>query len=92
MWAAAVHWDRAVAIAATLRCACGPATSSAAALTRALHAAYALWAAKDPRNPNWWWNEIGVPDKVQKASVLFKAQLTVRRGRRVGGMQCSGVL
>ena len=22
------------------------------------------WARHDPRNPNWWWNEIGIPRKM----------------------------
>ena len=72
-----MHWDRVVAMAATLRCTCAAATSSADALSRGVHAGFALWAAKNPMNPNWWWNEIGVPGKVQKASVLMKDQLSV---------------
>jgi hypothetical protein len=44
------------------------------ALLRACRGRY--WAVNDFRNPNWWWNELGIPNQVQQASVLMKQDLT----------------
>ena len=42
------------------------------------HALTALryWIAKDPRNPNWWWNIIGTPLLVVEISTLLRPILT----------------
>ncbi len=33
------------------------------------------WTDHDYRNPNWWWNEIGVPQLVGQIGILMGAQL-----------------
>ncbi len=39
-------------------------------------AAYRLWIVRDPHNPNWWWNEIGVPQLLCEIATLLRSQLT----------------
>ena len=34
------------------------------------------WIAQDPRNPNWWHNEIGVPQQLGNLMILMDGQLT----------------
>ena len=67
-------------MAATLRCTSCPSAVpvDSERLLTAIHAGYGLWARRAPVNPNWWWNEIGVPNYVQAASVMVKGQLKVR--------------
>lgn len=34
------------------------------------------WLAHDYQNPNWWWNQIGVPEYVSEIMVLMEPDLT----------------
>lgn len=34
------------------------------------------WLRMDPQNPNWWWNQIGVPKSLLPAMLLLDGQLT----------------
>jgi len=47
-----------------------PATESAC------HKALGYWLKGDFRNPNWWWNEIGVPQRIGSAGLLMDEFLT----------------
>jgi chondroitin AC lyase len=43
-----------------------------AKVIRALHA----WTSRDYQNPNWWWNEIGVPELIGEIASLMQPQLS----------------
>ena len=39
-------------------------------IAHCLAAAFAWWMKHKPRNPNWWWNEIALPDRLTKILLL----------------------
>ncbi len=41
-----------------------------------MHLAYNYWIMNDPRNPNWWYNEIGVPRAFGPIMILLEAELS----------------
>ena len=45
-------------------------------VVEAFHRVLGWWLAQDPRNTNWWWNEIGVPQYLGEACLLFTEPLT----------------
>ena len=51
-------------------------TAPDARVVEAFHRALDWWLAKDPMNSNWWWNEIGVPQTLGEACLLFTEPLT----------------
>jgi len=60
-------------------------------LSRAISRGLDFWLARDFRNPNWWWNRIGVPRALSRILLLAERDLTgaqrsagieiLRRGR-----------
>ena len=52
------------------------AGSSAPNLTDAIHKALTHWLKNDYTNPNWWWNDIGVPRTLSLILLLFDKELT----------------
>ena len=73
-WMTVRHLSHLVAMARAFRQPNGALTGSAklkAAILRGLD----HWLAKDYRNPNWWWNEIGVPMNLGKVLVLMEKDL-----------------
>jgi chondroitin AC lyase len=44
-------------------------------LKSAILAALDLWEERDFRSPNWWWNEIGVPETLGDALLLLEQDL-----------------
>jgi len=43
------------------------------------------WLQKDPQNPNWWWNEIGVPRSLARILLLMQDELS--KLQRAGGLK-----
>ena len=41
----------------------------------AIHRAFALWIKRDPKCPNWWYNQIGVPRLLAPAGLLLGDEL-----------------
>jgi chondroitin AC lyase len=68
-WKAGAHLDRALAMA---KAAAGPAPQPAKSALRdaTLRAAH-YWIIHDFRNPNWWQNQIGVPQKMVRILLLL---------------------
>ena len=74
-WNTVDHLNRTLVMAKTARgYSNGGHSDSAlnAKVIRALHA----WTSRDYRNPNWWWNEIGVPELIGDIASLMQPQLS----------------
>jgi len=74
-WQTASHIDRLTAMAVAYRQPKG-ALAGNAALKKAIIRGLDHWLAKDYRNPNWWWEQIGVPMRIGKVLVLMEKDLT----------------
>jgi chondroitin AC lyase len=73
-WSAAEHLDRTqlMARAAALNHGAGhPDQALDAKVRRALK----YWTLHDYQNPNWWWNQIGVPRLAGEIAILMQPQL-----------------
>ncbi|HTL53333.1 MAG TPA: polysaccharide lyase family 8 super-sandwich domain-containing protein [Planctomycetota bacterium] len=70
-WKPAQHLGRLVQLAK----ACRLAPTDAGLKTKA-RAALDHWLARDYKNANWWWNDIGVPQSIGQALVLLEPDLT----------------
>ena len=73
-WDAGVHLQRVLllGIAANIR-ARDPQQSQATDVADALVSALGFWVKQDFRQSNWWWNVIGTPRAVGKATLLLAA-------------------
>jgi chondroitin AC lyase len=76
MWPSGKHLDRTLTMARALRLSResnngAPDTGLAAAVNKAL----VWWFEKDLHNPNWWWNEIGVPQLCGEIMLLAQPDL-----------------
>ena len=74
-WSAADHLNRTLVMAKTAaldRKTGEPDQALDAKVLRALH----YWTSCDHRNPNWWWNEIGVPRLAGELALLMQSQLS----------------
>jgi chondroitin AC lyase len=45
--------------------------------------ALTAWMNRDYRNPNWWWNEIGVPELVGEIGTLMQPELSSGEASKV---------
>ncbi len=68
-WRAAKHLERCLLLAKAARL--DPSGSYAGGALASLR----FWLEKDFRNPNWWWNEIGVPRRIGETALLLEARL-----------------
>lgn len=70
VWAPTAHWDRLTAMARGLRCAaCG--ASAQKTLPPKIALGVAFWKHEDFIDPNWWFNDFGVPMKVDSFMVIM---------------------
>ncbi len=69
-WTTATHLRRLLPMAAAFR-AEGHTLQGSAEVRDAVVRALRYWLAKDYRNPNWWWNRIGVPSAVADVCILM---------------------
>ncbi|MBN2307540.1 MAG: polysaccharide lyase 8 family protein [Candidatus Hydrogenedentes bacterium] len=80
-WTASHHLSR-IRTMATAYCAPGSPANGDAALKAAILKALDFWFAKDLRNPNWWWNEIGVQLTLGPALLMLDDTLTPEQKAR----------
>lgn len=71
-WAAADHLQRVLVMAKASVMEHGGADQ---ALNTAVLAAFHFWLQRDFRNPNWWWNQIGVPQLTGEIGSLMLPEL-----------------
>lgn len=74
-WAPAAHVSRMLAMARAYRAPGGELNGDKALRDRIL-LAYDCWIKRDLRCPNWWYNEIGVPQTLGATMILFDDQLS----------------
>jgi chondroitin AC lyase len=73
-WAAADHLDRVLRMAKSAR-TLRDAGRPDAALEAKINLALQWWTDHDYHNPNWWWNEIGVPMLMGQIGNLMLPQI-----------------
>lgn len=83
-WQTANHLARVRDMTAAY-CAPGSPLKDKAALEGAILKALDFWLAKDFRNPNWWWNEIGV--QLAMGPALLMLDGTVTAGQKAKGIE-----
>jgi chondroitin AC lyase len=74
-WLTEKHLERVLLMARASRIG-RDAGSADKDLRNAIDAALDHWLAKDYRNPNWWHNEIGVPQLLAQTCLLLSPELT----------------
>ena len=72
-WPADRHVDRALQLA--IAAAVAPTPVEASRLNGAAVRAVDWWRAHDLKSPNWWYNQIAVPDRLGRAAVVMGAAL-----------------
>ena len=61
---AMLHLERTLSMVRSYRCTACPQLYGKAALLTATQAALHYWVTTNPKNTNWWWNDIGMPEYV----------------------------
>eukprot|EP00037_Helgoeca_nana_P030001 m.366355 g.366355 ORF g.366355 m.366355 type:complete len:885 (+) comp28094_c0_seq1:108-2762(+) len=72
-WLAMAHLSRVKLMAVSVRSPLSPLANSTAMLTAA-NAAIKFWLAGRYQNPNWYWNEIGVPQALGDIFLLLEGR------------------
>jgi len=75
LWPAARHLEHTLVLAKSARLLRVSGRPNSALEDKALDSLH-LWLDRDPHNPNWWWNEIGVPQLLVEISTLLGPKLT----------------
>ena len=83
-WSPADHLWRTTVMASAMQDAAHACYGDANIHAQALRA-FDFWLAGDFHNPNWWWNEIGVPTAIGQLLILLEADLTP--ARRAKGLE-----
>lgn len=74
-WKAARHTDRLVEMARIYQKPGSPVLRDAA-LCKAIHLGLGHWLKMNYKNPNWWYNDIGIPRSLAALLILFEKELT----------------
>lgn len=74
-WTASGHLARLLPMAIAYRTPGQPLYGDKSLRTQTL-AALDYWLAHDYQNPNWWWNQIGVPQYISEIMVLMEPDLS----------------
>lgn len=83
-WSVPAHLSRVALLARAYRSQQSPRHGDRKVLAAALQALDA-WLQRDPRNPNWWWNQIGVPKTLLPVLLLLNDDLA--DDQRAGGLR-----
>lgn len=73
-WQTAEHLNRTLVMAKWARAARDAGTPDAKIEVATRHA-LDYWLQHDPKNRNWWWNQIGVPQLLGEIAALMEGQL-----------------
>ena len=73
-WQVTEHLNRTLVMAKWARAARGAGTPDSN-IEIDIHHALDYWLKYDPKNRNWWWNEIGVPELLGEIAALTEKQL-----------------
>lgn len=74
-WSTPTHLSRVESLARACR-APGSTLEGNAKVLAAAKRGLDAWLRLDPQNPNWWWNEIGVPGSLLPVLLLLDADLS----------------
>ena len=74
-WKTRLHLNRLGVMVRAYRSA-GHAMCGDRDLKRSILSALDFWLTKDFRNPNWWWNKIGVPLNISAILVLMEGDIS----------------
>ncbi len=83
-WPLPSHLSRVNALARAFRAPKSPLCGDGEVLAAAKEG-FDAWLGRDPQNPNWWWNEIGVPSSVLPIMLLLDDELSDEQ--RAGGLK-----
>lgn len=73
-WSAVEHLERTLVMAKSSRLLHKNSKSDSVLDEKVIHALRA-WTDQDYRNPNWWWNQIGVPQLMGEIATLMQPEL-----------------
>jgi len=85
LWLAREHLQRLLVMAKGCR------LSADAELKAKTQAALSFWLDHDFHNPNWWWNEIGVPQLLGETALMIQNDLSDAQCQAVGKIMARGV-
>ncbi len=74
-WNTVDHLNRTLVMAKTARGYRNAGHPDSVLNAKVIHALHA-WTSRDYQNPNWWWNEIGVPELIGEIASLMQLQLS----------------
>jgi len=83
-WSVPAHLGRVETLARAYRAPGSPLNGDGKVLAAAEKGLDA-WLRLDPQNPNWWWNEIGVPSSLLPILLLLDEELS--DSQREGGLK-----
>ncbi len=83
-WPAPAHLSRVEILARAYRASADPGHGERGVLAAALQGLDG-WLRLDPQNPNWWWNQIGVPRALLPVLLLLDDELST--AQRAGGLK-----
>ena len=75
VWRASVHLEN-LAVLADASYELRRQETADAELDEASVRAMRCWLRRDPKNPNWWWNEIGAPQAIGRSALLLQPLLS----------------
>lgn len=79
IWRAAQHTDRLLVLARAYRRGATDPDLDRESLAEAIRRGLDFWYGKDPQNPNWWWNVIGIPRTMYRILLLAEPALDAER-------------
>jgi chondroitin AC lyase len=85
-WKTEIHLQRVLQISKACRLTKEPDER----LQNATAAALNWWLEHDPKNPNWWFNEIGIPQLMGEIGILLRPRLTPQQRDKISQIMQRG--